>query len=227
MSQTPATAAAAAADAAARPFDSATTVGDFLAAAAAKRPTPGGGSVTALVGALAASMGEMTLNYSVGKKGLEAFQAELAPALRELTHARELLSRLMVEDQGVFAAITAARKMPESDPNRQGSFDAALLACIRVPQAMAATAVAILEIVDRVANFVNPHLLSDLAVCADLAMATTRCAVYNVRANLPDVTDPKERASIESTIRSLLTRAATVIQRVAPRIWERHEQSVK
>ncbi len=88
---------------------------------------------------------------------------------------------------------------------------------------MAATAVAVLEIADRTANFVNPHLLSDLAVCADLAMATARCAIYNVRANLPDVKDPADRASIESTIRSLLTHAASLIQRVAPRIWERHE----
>jgi formiminotetrahydrofolate cyclodeaminase len=55
-------------------------------------------------------------------------------------------------------------------------------------------------------------------------MATTRCAIYNVRANLPDVKDPTDRSSIESTIRSLLGRAAELIQRVAPRIWERHEQ---
>ena len=57
-------------------------------------------------------------------------------------------------------------------------------------------------------------------------MAATRCAIYNVRANLPDVKDPADRAAIERTIRSLLTRAAALIQRVAPRIWERHEQSV-
>lgn len=207
-------------------FDASTTLGVFLNAAAARQATPGGGSVTAVVGALAATMGEMTLNFSVGKKGLEAFQEELKPALKELTKARELLMQLMVEDQGAFDAITAARKMPETDPQRAAKFNAALLACIRIPEGIAATAVAILEVVDHVANFVNPFLLSDLAVCADLAMATTRCAIYNVRANLPDVKDPADRAAIESTIRSLLSRGAKLIQRVAPRIWERHEQSV-
>ncbi len=61
----------------------------------------------------------------------------------------------------------------------------------------------------------------------DAVLATgPRCAVYNVRANLPDVKDPADRASIEGTIRGLLTRAAELIQRVAPRIWERHEQEV-
>jgi formiminotetrahydrofolate cyclodeaminase len=203
-------------------FDSSTPIGTFLDAAAAKQPTPGGGSVAALAGALAASMGEMTLNYSVGKKGLEAHQDVLAPALRELTHARQVLTRLMIEDQGAFAAVTAARKRPDADPDRDAHFNAALLACIRIPQAMAATGVAVLEIVDRVADKVNPWLLSDLAVCADLAMATTRCALYNVRANLADVKDPPERANIDRASEALLARALMLVQRSAPRIWARH-----
>jgi formiminotetrahydrofolate cyclodeaminase len=202
--------------------DASTPIGTFLTAAAAKQPTPGGGSVTALVGALAATMGEMTLNYSVGKKGLEVHQDVLAPALRELTHAREVLVRLMIEDQGAFAAVTAARKRPESDPERDGHIRAALLACIRIPQTMAATGVAVLEIVDRVADKVNPWLLSDLAVCADLAMATVRCALHNVRANLPDVKDPADRDNLERTSRALLARGLALVQRAAPRIWERH-----
>lgn len=206
-------------------FDHSTPIGDFLRAAAAKQPTPGGGSIAALVGALAASMGEMTLNYSIGKKGLEAFQGELKPALAELTRARTLLLQLMVEDQMAYEAISTIRKLPESDPTRAARFNAALLACIRIPEAMAATSVAILELTDRVANFVNPYLLSDLAVCADLAMATVRCAIYNVRANLPDIKDPADRSRIESTIRSLLSRGASLIQQVAPRIWERHEHN--
>src|SRR6478672_1141937 len=90
-----------------RPVGLNTPVGEFLNAAAARQPTPGGGSITALVGALAASMGEMTINYSVGKKDLEAYQAKLKPALAELTRARQLLIQLMGEDQAAFEAVTA------------------------------------------------------------------------------------------------------------------------
>ena len=205
-------------------FDLSTRIGEFLNAAASRQPTPGGGSVTALVGALAASMGEMSLNYSIGRKGQEGYDDELRPALAELTRARELLTHLMVEDQAAYEAMTAARKRPQSDPDRQGQFDVALVACIRVPQAMAATAVAVLEVTDRIVNFVNPQLLSDLAVSADLAMATARCAIYNVRANLPELKDAADRSTIEGSIRGLLTHAAALIQRVAPRIWERHGQ---
>ena len=203
-------------------YDQLTTIAGFLDASAAKQPAPGGGSVTALVGALAASMGEMTVNYSVGKKGLEQHQEELRAALAELTRARGLMLTLMVEDQLAYEALTAARKLPEGSLEREKELPAALLASIRVPEAIAATGVAILEVCTRIVDRVNRYLLSDLAVCSDLAMATTRCALYNVRVNLPDVTDRSLRREAEDTIDKLLSHARTHIQRVGPRIWERH-----
>ena len=166
----------------------------------------------------------MVLNYSLGKKGLEAYESEMRPALAELHRARELMLELMVEDQNAYAALTAARKLPANVPDRTERITMALAASIRAPQAMAATAVAILAVCDRVINFVNFRLLSDLAVTADLAMATARCAVYNVRVNLSEIADPRERQSIESTIGQTLSHAAVLIQRVSPRIWARHAQ---
>ena len=204
-------------------YDQNTPIGTFLDAAAAKQPAPGGGSVTALVGALAAAMGEMTVNYSVGKRGLEAHQDELRSVLAELTRARGLMVTLMAEDQLAYEALTAARKLPEGSTQREVELPAALLACIRVPQAIAATGVAILELCDRVVDRVNRYLLSDLAVCADLAMATTRCGIYNVRVNLADVDDVSVKREAEATISQLLSHAVVYIQRVGPRIWERHE----
>ena len=61
-------------------------------------------------------------------------------------------------------------------------------------------------------------MLSDLAVCADLAMATVRCAIYNVRVNLPSVTDAADRQKIESTVSQMLSRAAAAIQRSRPNL---------
>jgi formiminotetrahydrofolate cyclodeaminase len=207
-------------------YDHSTTIEKFLDASAARQPTPGGGSVTALAGALAASMGEMVVNYSLGKKDLEAYAEELKPALAEYHRARSVLVRLMVEDQEAYAALTAARKLPESAADRAAQMSSAVAACIRVPEAMAATSAAVLELCDRIVNFVNPWLLSDLAVCADLSMATVRCAVYNVRANLPSIPDEAERQRIEALLFDLLTRAGNLIQQVGPRIWARHAQNV-
>lgn len=205
-------------------LDESSTIAAFLEATAARQPTPGGGGVTALTGALAAAIGEMVVNYSLGKKGLEAYQDELRPAVEELTRVRKMMLALMAEDQAAYATLTAARKLPTTVPDRDEQIRAALRSSIAAPQAMAATAVAVLELCDRIINFVNFYLLSDLAVSADLAMATARCAIYNVRVNLPDVADRAERQRVESTVSHVLGRAAVLIQRVAPRIWERHGQ---
>jgi len=203
-------------------YDGTTTIATFLDAAAAKQPTPGGGSVTALVGALAASMGEMVVNYTVDKKAYVAHREELTAAQEELRRARGLLLNLMVEDQAAYNELTEARKLPEGSPARSERLPAALLASIRTPQAIAATAAAILGLCDRLVDISNHYLLSDLAVSADLAMATVRCAVYNVRVNLADVPDAAERQSLEASVGQVLSHAAMWIQSVSPRIWARH-----
>ena len=203
-------------------FDATTTIQTFLDAAAAKQPAPGGGSVSALVGALGAAMGEMTVTYSVGKKGLEAHQAELANAVREFHRARQLLVELMLEDQRAYEALTAARKLPEGSRERADREPAALLASIRTPQAIGATAAAVLQLCDGIVDKVNFYLLSDLAVCADLAMATARCASYNVRVNLSSVADEAERQAQESATTQSLRHAGMLVRRVSTRVWERH-----
>ena len=199
-------------------YDASQTLDAFLSAAAAKQPTPGGGSVAALVGALSAAMGEMVLNYSVGKKDLAAHAPQLREVLGEFTRARQLMLGLMTEDQAAYDALSRIRKEGgTADPR----FAPALLACIRGPQAIATTAVAILDLVDRIAEKTNVHLASDLAVCAELAMATTRCAVYNVRVNLADVPDEAERRRFEVSNARTLSSAIVLIQRALNRIWSR------
>jgi formiminotetrahydrofolate cyclodeaminase len=186
--------------------DQASTIETFLVALAAKQPAPGGGSAAALTGAIAAATGEMVLNYSVGKKGLENAQHQLKAALAEFTRARELFLQLMTEDQLAYEALTAARKSKEN-------FEVALLACIRIPQAMAATALAMLDLCVKLSPIVNRHLLSDLAVAADLAMATLRSALHNVRANLSDIPDEGERDHIAENAEQLLRRGIDLIKK--------------
>ena len=201
--------------------DRTTPVADFLAATAARQPTPGGGSVAALAGALAAAIGEMVLNYSVGRKDSAAVEPQLKHVAAELARAREVLLQLMVDDQEAYADLTALRKLPPDDPDRADRLPAAVLACVRGPQAVAATAVAVLGLCDQVVDHVNPWLLSDLAVCADLATTTARCAGYNVRVNLPGVDDADDRRRLAAETELVWSQALSLVQKVSPRIWGR------
>jgi formiminotetrahydrofolate cyclodeaminase len=201
--------------------DRTSTVDAFLSATAAKQPTPGGGSVAALTGALSAAMGEMVLNYSVGRKDSAAVDPQLRHAAAELAKARGLLLQLMVDDQEAYAELTAVRKLPAGSPERAERLPAVVLACVRCPQAVAATAAAVLSLCERVVDHVNPWLLSDLAACADLATATVRAAGYNVRVNLPSVIDPAERQRLADETAAVWSGALAAVQRVSPRIWAR------
>jgi formiminotetrahydrofolate cyclodeaminase len=194
--------------------DPTATIADFLTAAAAKQATPGGGSVTALVGALAASMGEMVLNYSVAKKDLLQHTQSNQQALHELTNARNVLTQLLVEDQLAYTAFTKAKK--EGIPPAEMA--AIVLACIRVPQAIGATGVAILEIANRVVGTSNRWLLSDLAVCGELAAATVRCAAHNVRVNLSEVSDVADRLKLESECDRMIIHAVQQVRLLMPAI---------
>src|ERR1700722_4002437 len=109
-------------------YERQTTIEQFLAATAAKQPTPGGGSVAALAGALAAAIGEMALNYSVGRKDGAKVDPQLKPAVAELERARELLLHLMVEDQAAFEAMGAALKLPAGSSERADRLPATVLA---------------------------------------------------------------------------------------------------
>jgi formiminotetrahydrofolate cyclodeaminase len=197
-------------------LDKTATIEKFLDAAAAKQPTPGGGSVSALAGALAASMGEMVLNYSIGKKGLEAQQEKLKAALAEFTRARGMMLELMVEDQAAFDELSGARKSQDAK-----KIAAAVTICVNVPLTMAATALAVIELAESLVGGVNKYLLSDLAVCAELAMATVRCALYNVRVNLPEISDSTQKKRIEQEEARLLNLGVEAMKRVIPAIWDR------
>jgi formiminotetrahydrofolate cyclodeaminase len=118
-----------------------------------------------------------------------------------------------VEDQEAYVALTEARTQKDT-----AAFDVALRACVTAPRAVAATALALLELCDKLHSKVNRHLLSDLAICAELAMAVARSSVHNIRVNLTDVTDATWRAKIEDEAKQTTTHASEIIQRFSRRI---------
>lgn len=206
-------------------MDRHSTLTDFLTALAAKQPTPGGGAVAALAGALAGAMGEMVFAYSIGKKDLSEYQTDIASSMAELQRARSLLLGLMEEDQQAYAALTEARRLPPDAADRKDRLAAATLASLRVPQAVSAVALRILEVCSRSVSKVNKYLLSDLAVSMELAMATLRAAGYNVRVNLPEVDDLTERQGLLREQQELVARGVELIRLSLPEIWRRLESN--
>jgi formiminotetrahydrofolate cyclodeaminase len=180
---------------------------DFLAQTAAKQPTPGGGSVAALIGALAASLGAMALEYTVGKKAFAAHDAKIRRALASFQHASAMLQELITEDIAAYEAVSAMLKLPEAERQNHPDYLPAIVAAIRVPQAAAGFAMNILETCAGMIDKTNKFLISDLGIAAVYAHATVHASELNVRINLPLLPNQEEAAGTRTAMSALSGKA--------------------
>jgi formiminotetrahydrofolate cyclodeaminase len=180
---------------------------DFLSAIAAKQPTPGGGAVTALTGALAASLAIMAVRYTIGKKSAAAHDAELRDALTAFQTAADLLQQLIAEDIAAYEALAPLLKLSPEDRLKQPNFATAVVAAIRAPQTAAGLASAVLDRCLTLLHKTNRLLVSDLGIAATLAHAAVHASELNVLINLPLLANHSEAESLRKTLRELVQKA--------------------
>ena len=198
-------------------YDDQTTIREFLAAAAAPRAVPAGGSVAALAAALGAAMGRMVVGIGAGKKEFAALEPRRRAAAEAFTRAQEVFTRLMVEDQAAVDAYLAARRMPREDPGRVVAIESAVRESVRTPRALADAGLAVLEACDGAVDVCGAAMLADLAVCADLAMVAVRSGVNIVNVNARELR-AEERATISSAANEVQERAIALVRNVSPRL---------
>jgi methenyltetrahydrofolate cyclohydrolase len=164
------------------------TLSQFLDAVAAGTATPGGGSVSALVGTLAAALVEMVANLTVGKKGFEEQEAEMKKMGEEAHSYREALGATIAQDinayQGVMKAYLLPKGTEEEKSNRKEEIQRALKKATDPPLFTAATSLKVLKLCQKAAEKGNPNTVTDAAVGALLAEAALQGGVFNVLINL-------------------------------------------
>jgi formiminotetrahydrofolate cyclodeaminase len=149
--------------------------------------------VAAVVGALAAALGEMVANLTLGREKYADAEATLRPARDRLTVLRADLLDAAAADEAVYQSYRNAAILPRtSDDEKSVRTDAmqrALIAATDVPLGVARSAREAAEILSTVAREGNPHVRSDAALAALLAEAALRGALLNVRGNAAILTD--------------------------------------
>jgi formiminotetrahydrofolate cyclodeaminase len=161
-----------------------TPLREFIAQTGSRCPTPGGGSVAAVAGALSAALAEMALRYTVTRKAAAPHRDELAREIDKFRQTAGLMQDLVAEDMHAYARLSELLKLPEEERPRHPEFEAAVVAAIRAPQSVAGLAHYILERCYAVLEKCSPYLLSDLGVAAAYAHATVDAAELNVMVNL-------------------------------------------
>jgi len=180
----------------------------FVASVASSSPTPGGGSVAAHVGALAAALAQMVAGLTAGRKKYVAVDAEMRELGLQAAGLVNLLSTLVTRDAEAYGAVSAAYKMP-SEPEdaaskRKAAITDALLGAAEVPLETARACARVAELAATCAVKGNTNAVSDAGVAALLAEAACRGAVYNVRINIASLDDRSRGAGLVEEANQLL-----------------------
>jgi formiminotetrahydrofolate cyclodeaminase len=160
------------------------SVQSFLDQLASSSPTPGGGSVAALTGALAAGLISMVCQLTVGRPRYASFEAEAQAILAQSEAIRARLTDLIQIDVAAYSTVAAAYKLPKDDPTRTAAIAAAMVVATDVPLQIAEQAAALLPLALPVAQQGNRIAVGDVVAGAQLAVACVHAALINVDANV-------------------------------------------
>ena len=183
-------------------------VSNFLNELASNSPTPGGGSVAALAGALGAALISMVGNLTVGKKKYEDVEEEIKRILSSSEKLRYELSQLIEDDVKVFNNFMSTYKMPKETEDekkvRAEKIQESLIEAAKVPLKVAYKCLDILSLSKEVAEKGNINVVSDAGVAALMAEAALESAILNVKINLKMIKDEKTKEELSSSIKEIL-----------------------
>ena len=159
----------------------------FAEETSSESPAPGGGSISAYMGALGAALACMVANLSAGKRGWESRWKEFSDWAEEAQQLMKELLALVDEDTAAFNSLMGAMRMPKSSPEqieeRDAAIEAATLYAGEVPLRTMKTAVKAFPLLRRMAEEGNPNSVSDAGVGALAVRSAVLGAQLNVKIN--------------------------------------------
>ncbi len=187
------------------------TVDAYLAAVAAATPTPGGGSVSALVGALSVALSRMVAALARGKTGYEGVQGDLERIEARAAPIQARLEALVEEDSAAYELVMRAIRMPKTTAAEKAARVEAMQAAYReatkVPLETVERCVEALELAQAAAEKGNRGASTDAGVAIFLAEAAIGGASLNCKVNLASIKDEDFRSIVEPKLEALRARA--------------------
>jgi formiminotetrahydrofolate cyclodeaminase len=194
---------------------SALTLTDLLDAFAANKPVPGGGSASALAGAVGASLLIMVAGLPKTRHGTPEERDALTAAAGRLRPLRDELTSLIDRDSEAYTSVIKAYRLPKStEPEqsaRRNAIDVAMHAATDAPLATIRACERVMREAETISTGGAPSAASDVAVAIELLKTAARGAALNVDTNLATLNDEdyvarvsQERRDLEQAIENLL-----------------------
>ena len=193
------------------------TVAELAAVTASDAPAPGGGSISALAGALSAALAGMVATLSQGPK-FEEVREEMSAIAEKAAAIRVQLLQDMQEDTAAFSLYMDALSMPkhteEEKAARREAMQNGLKAAALTPLKVAETIVGVFPMVEAVISRGNANAVTDALVASMMARSGILGALFNVKVNLASIKDEAFVSEIENRLKTLEQAALAGEQRV-------------
>ena len=171
------------------------TLKSFMNETASDSPAPGGGSVSAYLGALGVALGTMVANLSSHKRGWDDRWKEFSDQAVAGKEIQNNLLQLVDEDTRAFNRIMDAFSMPKKSDEEKKSRDKAIQEAtknaILIPLKVMETAFPAFELLNNMAEHGNPNSVSDAGVGALAVRSCIKGAFLNVKINASGLADKK------------------------------------
>jgi glutamate formiminotransferase/formiminotetrahydrofolate cyclodeaminase len=196
----------------------------FLDKLASKSPEPGGGSVAALAGSLAAALVSMVANLTLEKEKYLDVQPQIKVLLAESERLRNEMQNLIQQDTEVYGYLSAVYRMPKTTDAekavRNVKIQEGLKQACQVPCEIGIKSLDIARLALQAAEIGNTNAVSDSGIAAILAKACAQSAALNVKINLNSIHDQAYVIATWSHMQYILTQI-TYIEKIALEITYR------
>lgn len=183
------------------------TIKEFLEKTYGKDPVPGGGSVSALCGSLAASLAEMVTALTIGRKKYADVEEEMLKYAPQMELARRKFLDFIDEDAEAYQVVFNAYKLPketeEEQKIRHDMIQKATLQAALVPLRVAETAVGIMDTIFEIGRKGNKNAVTDACVAMMCARTAALGAILNVRINLSGLDDETKAKELNNRCMAL------------------------
>lgn len=198
---------------------------EVIEASASKSPTPGGGSVSAIIACFGLAMTAMVCNLTLGKEKYKDAESKVEEILCETNILMQRMEELVEADMSVFSNLMAAYRLPGSTAEEKAVREATVQKALRdatgVPMEIARTCLKALQLTDQLSPIGSKMAVSDAGVAALLAEAALNSALMNIEINIPMIKNQTYIKEVIAEKEKMAAEAGRVKEKILAVVRER------
>lgn len=201
---------------------------NFINELSSSKPTPGGGSVAALVGSFSAALNNMVYSLTTNKKAFQNLKEEekniILNSVERTTELQNNLLQGMEEDKSAFEGLMDSYKLPKDTEEqlaiRKKEIQVNTIKALEAPLNLARESVKLYEEIRIAVKYGNKGAISDAGVSAILINSAIESAIMNVKINLAYLNDEDYKNSVKQEIAEIAKASSTEKEELVKKVYE-------